>query len=89
MDNKINISVIIPVYNEQTTCDKIINKVKKIDLVKEIIVVDDASTDTTFEILNKIGDIKKGLPGQIVAKDKMDILMPGYAWDLLPKKKIH
>tara|TARA_Y100000590_G_scaffold428134_1_gene539130 strand:+ start:45 stop:728 length:684 start_codon:yes stop_codon:yes gene_type:complete len=57
MDNKINISVIIPVYNEQTTCDKIINKVKKIDLVKEIIVVDDASNDTTFEILNKIDGI--------------------------------
>ena len=57
MDNKINISVIIPVYNEETTCNEIINKVKKINLVKEIIVVDDASNDATFEILNTIDDI--------------------------------
>ena len=57
MNDKINISVIIPVYNEETTCYEIINKVKRIKLVKEIIVVDDASNDTTFEILNTIDDI--------------------------------
>ncbi len=27
----------------------------------------------------------KGKPGQIVMNDQMDNLMPGYAWDLLPK----
>ena len=37
MNDKINISVIIPVYNEETTCYEIINKVKRIKLVKEII----------------------------------------------------
>ncbi|SUZ99748.1 uncharacterized protein METZ01_LOCUS52602, partial [marine metagenome] len=57
MNKIIDISVIIPVFNEESTCHEIINKVKKIDLVKEIIVVDDASTDSTFEILNKIDDI--------------------------------
>jgi len=57
MNKKIDISVIIPIYNEESTCHEIINKVKKIDLVKEIIVVDDASTDSTFEILNNIDDI--------------------------------
>ena len=58
MRDKIEISVIIPIYNEESTCSDIINKVKKINLVKEIIVVDDASTDSTFEILNTIDDIK-------------------------------
>ena len=57
MSDKIEISVIIPIYNEESTCHEIINKVKKINLVKEIIVVDDASTDSTFEILNTIDDI--------------------------------
>ena len=57
MNKIIDISVIIPVFNEESTCHEIINKVKKINLVKEIIVVDDASTDSTFEILNKIDDI--------------------------------
>ena len=54
MKDKIDISVIIPIYNEESTCHEIINKVKKVNLVKEIIVVDDASTDSTFEILNTI-----------------------------------
>jgi glycosyltransferase involved in cell wall biosynthesis len=57
MNKIIDISVVIPVYNEESTCHEIINKVKKVSLVKEIIVVDDASTDSTFEILNKIDDI--------------------------------
>lgn len=26
-------------------------------------------------------------PGQVVTTDQMDTMMPGYAWDLLPKKK--
>ena len=41
MKDKIDISVIIPIYNEESTCHEIINKVKKVNLVKEIIVVDD------------------------------------------------
>ena len=57
MKDKIEISVIIPIYNEESTCNEIINKVKSVNLVKEIIVVDDASTDSTFERLNTIDDI--------------------------------
>ena len=57
MKDKIEISVIIPIYNEDSTCNEIINKIKNVKLVKEIIVVDDASTDSTFEILNSIDDI--------------------------------
>ena len=57
MKDKIEISVIIPIYNEESTCNEIINKVKSVNLVKEIIVVDDGSTDSTFEILNTIDDI--------------------------------
>ena len=57
MKDKIEISVIIPIYNEESTCNEIINKVKNINLVKEIIVVDDGSTDSTFEILKTIDDV--------------------------------
>jgi glycosyltransferase involved in cell wall biosynthesis len=41
----------MPVYNEKNTVSKIIDKVLKLDIVKEIIVVDDCSTDGTRELL--------------------------------------
>ena len=51
------LSIIIPVYNEEKTILKIIDKVKKQKLKnirKEIIIVDDFSTDGTRQILKKI-----------------------------------
>jgi len=50
------ISVIIPAYNEKDTILKIIALVKKVNLSKEIIIIDDFSTDGTREILKNIGD---------------------------------
>src|SRR3989344_1285239 len=48
-----NISIIIPVYNEEKTILKILEKVKNVNLEmeKEIIVVDDNSKDNTVELL--------------------------------------
>jgi len=45
------LSVVMPVYNEKDTVLKIIDKVLKLDIVKEIIVVDDGSTDGTRDVL--------------------------------------
>ena len=50
------LSVIIPVYNESKTIKVIIDKVLHLPLDKEIIVVDDGSTDGTRDILRKIED---------------------------------
>ena len=58
MTDKIDLSVIIPVYNEAATCAEIIKRVQAISIVNEIIVVDDASTDGTIHILEKIDNIK-------------------------------
>lgn len=50
------LSVVIPVYNEIGTIEEILNRVQSVPLDKEIIVVDDRSTDGTMERLSQISD---------------------------------
>ena len=49
-----NISVIVPVYNERKTIQEILRRIQATDLVSEIVVVDDGSTDGTREILQEM-----------------------------------
>lgn len=50
------LSVIIPAFNEKATINKIIKKVKATPFNKEIIIVDDGSSDGTREILRNLND---------------------------------
>jgi glycosyltransferase involved in cell wall biosynthesis len=47
------LSVIIPVYNERATISTLIDKVNRVQVPKEIIVVDDGSRDGTADILRQ------------------------------------
>jgi dolichol-phosphate mannosyltransferase len=48
------LSIIIPVYNEKNTIEKLLNKIHKLrNIKKQIIVVDDASNDGSANILKK------------------------------------
>ena len=53
------LSIIIPVFNEVNTIANIIQKVQSADYDKEIIVVDDASTDGTKDVLHKLSQQPK------------------------------
>lgn len=45
------VSVVMPVYNERKTIETIVERVEKIKISKELIIVDDGSTDGTCEWL--------------------------------------
>ncbi len=49
----LKLSIVIPIYNENETLETLIAKVDAVDYDKEIILIDDFSTDGTREILTK------------------------------------
>ena len=51
------LSIVIPVYNEVDSLEILLGRVRNVDLgeiEKEIILVDDASTDGTREVLQRL-----------------------------------
>ena len=58
--SKNRITIIIPVYNEEKYINTVINRVKKnVNFRKQIIVVDDNSSDQSKNIIKKIKNIDK------------------------------
>ena len=50
----LRISVIVPVYNEKETVAEIVRRVREVPIPKEIILVDDYSTDGTRDVLESM-----------------------------------
>lgn len=55
------LSVLMPVYNERATLDEILRRVHEVEISKEIIIVDNCSTDGTREALQDM--LSKGAAG--------------------------
>jgi len=62
MEKRPLLSVIVPVYNEEATVETLLERVVAAPFDKEIIVVDDASTDSTRERI----EAAKGKLGEII-----------------------
>lgn len=56
--NSANVSVLIPLYNEEKTIVEIVNKVLKLSMVKEVIIVDDCSKDSSFKVVSSMASEK-------------------------------
>ena len=63
------LSIVIPVYNEAGTVGALIDKVRALPLEKEILVVDDGSTDGTAEALERFA----GQPGLQVHRNPVNL----------------
>jgi len=67
-DVAMKLSVLMPVYNEESGLETILRRVAAVDLPKEIIVVDDCSRDRTPEILRDMD-----LPGLRVIRHTVNM----------------
>jgi glycosyltransferase involved in cell wall biosynthesis len=51
VEASVKLSVIVPMFNEKDTIEEIYNRIRAVDIEKEVILVDDCSTDGTKEII--------------------------------------
>lgn len=74
MTSKLKLSIIIPAYNEGRTIHLILDKVKAVQLAggvnKEIIIVNDYSSDDTVEAVNKYIELNADLNIQFYHQEK-------------------
>ena len=77
----VKLSVVIPVYNEEKTIQEIVRRVQEVALEKEVIIVNDGSSDGTAQALNRIADDYDNLVvlDQIRNRGKGAALRKGFA----------
>ena len=63
------VSIVIPVYNEKPTIEEMLRRVLETPRPKEVIVVDDCSTDGTRQILQTMAELQGRGETQVSAHD--------------------
>lgn len=77
------LSVIMPVYNERGTIEEILYRVQAVEIEKEIIIVDDGSTDGTRQFLAELASCAQDDPyvmvlpasGRVLRTDNIRVLL--------------
>jgi glycosyltransferase involved in cell wall biosynthesis len=68
------LSIVIPVYNEERTIHLILDKVRDVELIdgigKEVLVVNDCSTDRTLDSLNRYIAANPGMPIKLFSHER-------------------
>jgi glycosyltransferase involved in cell wall biosynthesis len=64
----VRLSVLVPVYNERDTIEHMVDMVRAVPVAKEIICVDDCSTDGTREVLERL--LAAGLVDRVITQAK-------------------
>jgi len=65
----LRVSVVIPVYNERRYIEEILRRVQDSALAYEIVIVDDASTDGTRQLLQQLQEQQSGGHREVPATD--------------------
>ena len=65
---ELSVSVVMPVYNEEKTVAEIVERVRSAPVPVELVVVDDASTDESREILRRLES--EGQVDRLLLKDR-------------------
>src|SRR5258708_3442865 len=71
------LSIVVPVYNERATIEELLMRVQRVSRHKEIIVVDDGSTDGTCEILQQWATAQDRGEREIPIQDGRALLLNG------------
>jgi glycosyltransferase involved in cell wall biosynthesis len=71
----VKVSIVIPVYNELPTLAELVRRVVRVDIPKELVVVDDGSRDGSRELVERLG--AEGLKAIPDAKPKGETVVKG------------
>jgi glycosyltransferase involved in cell wall biosynthesis len=71
------VSVVIPVYNERAYIEEVLLRVQAVQIEKEIILIDDASTDGTQRLLQGLAQAQTGGESKVVVQNGNALLPLG------------
>jgi len=84
MTKKYCLSVVIPCFNEEETIKELMLKVLQQDVVGQVIVVDDGSTDNSVKVAKKINDSRITIKVKINNQGKGSAIRDGFKLATFP-----